>query len=703
MCPSESVLAQGGIPIMTTVRHAVGLQVRGRNTSWAARPVWCSARRRVFAAGVTPTSLTAVGGGCSDHWESLTAKLIRGEERGRWVLQMKDWYLAGWGIRRIAQALHEAGVPSPEGQEWWTFGTIRDTILNPAHAGLNRVGDGSLVPGDWWEQRYYDETTYQLLLAKGEQRRKTPPATLAAVHFPLVGVLRCGHCGRLLRGRRNQGTANLLYRCNTPLHKRALQCVRNAKPAATVEEAVLGIIAELAAREDIHEIARRQAAEQLHQEDENLLEEIQRLEREVGEVQQHMDRWAALFLSDDIPREQLAHQLQCLQDNKDRLEAALAQARAQLQQRTAREELLHRAAEYLRSFPAVWRQLNPDERRELMQTLVEYAVMTCTENGDTVLRVKVLFADEKEVHIPPLARKTQTGLSLRQLAVLELHHQGLTKDQIARQMGVTHQCIIAHYFVIKRTLGVASLDEAYQRCHEDIERFRPWLPLAGRVQRRRGAGNRDALTETQKQVILLKAQGMHPSTIAQRLGIAISTVYVHLHNIRRAMGARTDREAAQKAIRLGLVEADSTPTLRLSDRECAYLHYALQSHDDEWIARQFGVNISHVASLRTAVCDKLEIPSPAEAPDWVRDEIHRRLNRLPLGPLPNRHRQQSSLGEKTLAVLRLRAEGRSHREIAQELGIALPTIGYHLTRAKKLLGTKTPGAAVQEAKQRALI
>ncbi|MCX7598704.1 MAG: recombinase family protein, partial [Armatimonadetes bacterium] len=83
----------------------------------------------------------------------VTASLVRNDEQGRWVVQMKDWYLAGWGIRRIAQALHDAGVPSPEGQEWWTFGSIRDTILNPVHAGLNRVGDGKLVPGDWWDQR----------------------------------------------------------------------------------------------------------------------------------------------------------------------------------------------------------------------------------------------------------------------------------------------------------------------------------------------------------------------------------------------------------------------------------------------------------------------------------------------------------------------------------------------------------------------
>ncbi|MCX7598126.1 MAG: LuxR C-terminal-related transcriptional regulator, partial [Armatimonadetes bacterium] len=164
--------------------------------------------------------------------------------------------------------------------------------------------------------------------------------------------------------------------------------------------------------------------------------------------------------------------MQRLQDKKDRLETTLRHARDKLDQRAAREMLLQRAAEYLRSFPAVWEQLNPDERRELFQTLVEYVVMTRADNGDTILRVKVLFTDEKELRIPHLGRKTQTGLSLRQLAILELHHQGLNTDQIARQMCVTAQCINALSYVIKHNLGVASLDEAYERCREDIERFR---------------------------------------------------------------------------------------------------------------------------------------------------------------------------------------------------------------------------------------
>ncbi|MCX7598125.1 MAG: recombinase family protein, partial [Armatimonadetes bacterium] len=244
----------------------------------------------------------------------VTASLVRNDEQGRWVAQMKDWYLAGWGIRRIAQALHDAGVPSPEGQEWWTFGSIRDTVLNPAHAGLNRVGDGKLVPGDWWDQRYFDDTTYQLLLAKAEHRRRTPPAALAAVHLPLLGVLRCGHCGNLLRGRRNQRTANLYYRCTTPIHKRTPQCARNAKPAAAVEEAVLGIITQPAAREDLQQFARQQAAHQLHQEDENLCAEIQRLEREIADTQQQMDRWAA-FCQVTVAKPSLHGRAALAQDN----------------------------------------------------------------------------------------------------------------------------------------------------------------------------------------------------------------------------------------------------------------------------------------------------------------------------------------------------------------------------------------------------
>jgi len=209
--------------------------------------------------------------------------------------------------------------------------------------------------------------------------------------------------------------------------------------------------------------------------------------------------------------------------------------------------------------------------------------------------------------------------------------------------------------------------------------------------------------ETQQQVCLLTLKGMRARTIASHLGMAASTAHVHLKNIRRAMGTRTDREAAEKAVRLGLIETDEEVRPRLTARECAYLHYALEGRSDEWIAARFEVSPNCVLHFRDSVCEKLGIEEPREAPQWVRDHIQERLHRLPLGPLPTRKREDKGLGEETLQVLRLRAQDLSYEDIAREAGISPPTVGHHMRRAKKVLGVSSPAEAVEEAKRRGLI
>ncbi|GAI93342.1 unnamed protein product [marine sediment metagenome] len=77
---------------------------------------------------------------------------------------------------------------------------------------------------------------------------------------------------------------------------------------------------------------------------------------------------------------------------------------------------------------------------------------------------------------------------------------------------------------------------------EEVERAvaRYGSALRGAAQRR---VEKNLLTSTEHEVLRLAAEGLSNREIAERLGIAIGTVRVHLKDIRRAIGVATTEEA----------------------------------------------------------------------------------------------------------------------------------------------------------------
>jgi two-component system invasion response regulator UvrY len=65
----------------------------------------------------------------------------------------------------------------------------------------------------------------------------------------------------------------------------------------------------------------------------------------------------------------------------------------------------------------------------------------------------------------------------------------------------------------------------------------------------------DLLTEREFAVFLQLAQGASVAQIAERLGIAASTVGTHLYNVKQKLGAANQSELTLVALRWGLMEA----------------------------------------------------------------------------------------------------------------------------------------------------
>lgn len=68
------------------------------------------------------------------------------------------------------------------------------------------------------------------------------------------------------------------------------------------------------------------------------------------------------------------------------------------------------------------------------------------------------------------------------------------------------------------------------------------------------------LTPRQREILALLAEGVRPKEIAASLGLSVSTVRNHIHELLRRLGARSQLEAAARGRALGL--AGGSPRLR---------------------------------------------------------------------------------------------------------------------------------------------
>jgi len=631
----------------------------------------------------------------------VQASILRDEEAGKSVIQIRDWFLSGWGRGRIIQALHDDWIASPNGLEWWPDATVRAVLTNPVHCGKMDLGEGVLVDIAGVEP-YYDEAVRDQILAKVAERAEKGPSGAASPHYLLPAVLECEHCGEPMRGRRNLERGQLYYRCVAPASRRTKDCRRNAKQADLIDRCAIQTIEEFATRPDVKELVLAWAMQDLDREDVGLDKGLTELRQGLAAVEAELERWKADFHDSNLDREVFISEVNTLQDRKRQLEARLIAKQQQLDQRDMRSAQAQMVAERLVSFPSNWERLDLEQRRELAESLLEKVIVRHQANGDTHVRVVPRLGPTRDFTIP-LMRGGDRPISMKQLAHLELVHRGLDEKQIAEAWGVTVQAVRSSASRIRKALGVDTLEEAYEQQKDEVTERLDWLPLEGQFRRPPGGKVKTYLTDAQTQVLLLKAQGDRGNGIATALGITTGAVYKHLHDIRVQLGVDTDHAAVEKAARWGLIDLKQPRPIALTSRERAYLYLRKTGLSDAEVVAKWEIGTSNVLTLRGRVLEKAECPTVeqllADKPELVPQHAYG----LPLGPLENRRREPSELSNKAIEILRLRSQDVSYQDIADRVGVKFSTVGHHMTRAKKVLGVATPAEAVEEAKRRGLL
>lgn len=438
-------------------------------------------------------------------------------------------------LPEIARELETTGLKSGTKLTRWPADTVRRIISHPIHTGHMFSKNGELVRGKHYDLRLYDRETYDRVLDKLERRRPIRTRTMADDDFPLLGVLFCGNCGRRLYAHRAGTTNTRFYRCNVVTATDGPPCRGLMKKAEEVEAHVTAAIADFASSPLMQRLVGEEAEALLATHEGELRAELRRVQANLEALDRKLVNWAEAFTTGKLSEVQFTKVSAKWQADHDALSAQHEDLQRRLSLGATNHSLLERVRTALANFATTWERLSPSQQRELLLEMVER--LTLGRDGERlVLKLKLRFLPEQEHVLPGFRRARGTGveyLTDRQLAVLKHLGDGRTLDEIAELFDTARGSVVSCLNDAKLCAGIRDTDELVAAARPYIEAALPRLPLRGRTARRPpGAGQ---LTPAEERVVELLAQGQSYEQIARALGLAYSTIGVHVHKITRRL------------------------------------------------------------------------------------------------------------------------------------------------------------------------
>ena len=499
-----------------------------------------------------PTTRSAYG------WEWQPRPSLPGQRRGiqpvpeqrTWVLYIRDRYLSGWGCQRIAKDLNAHKIPAPEGPRW-SAGTLHNILTCALHAGHIRTPEGELVRGAHWDQRFYDLDVLERILDQ-KKRRSRRRGKADRSEFVLSGLLKCPGGRNMIGGRYPEGR---LYHCTHLPDDPTSECRGISRRADFIETAVLDRVAEIAGSPEMKALADEAVEQTLEEDDCNLRERKRAADAALRDGERRRRRWEDLYLEGKLSRQRF-------EERDAEIALAIEQAKAEtsaisraLQDGCRRRQDIQEVREVLTDFTTVWRNLDRDERRQLLALLLESLILEPADGGAR-LWIKPRFLPEHTVFIPggrePRRRKFGVeALTLRELAVVVLLDDGLSAGQIASRWGVRSQSIEAHKANIRRKLEVHTTQDAIDIARDRAQELRRFLPLTGR----KGEGRPTvSFSPRQSELLqLLADESLGRPELAERMGVTPKSLNVYITSIAKRLGVRGRKRAVARARELRLL------------------------------------------------------------------------------------------------------------------------------------------------------
>ena len=469
------------------------------------------------------------------------------------VRAIKDKILAGWGAWRVAEWLQAQGVIGPTGNPGWYQETVGDLIKNPVHGGYVAYR-GELIKGRHYDARLWDIDVTHELERVMHQRHRSRKRGVVLGDFLLAGLMTCGHCGHPVAACYGTSPGQRYYRCNGRIARTSDSHAGYAKLASQMEAGVVDEIRRVLSDDLVRDMTARQVAQVAERELQQLKTEEYYLKQKRSEAAKDLGEAIAMHRRGDLSKgafQATSDQMERrIQDSDDRM----AEIKLRRRSLAANEVRLQSARDAARHFTTMWEQLDTEERRGLLQALLDEIVVTKEGRRLRLRFVFHFFPAVERVLLP--ANGAASGLGADQLAMRELaflHHwtRGLGHREIAHVFDVTLECARQLQSSVLRKLGVASLDEAALLAADRIELHLANLPLTGRLNRRNGAAM--SLSQNERRAIEGAGAGLSFREIALQHGVSLDALYAAAHGARIKLGATSNRDALEKATALGLL------------------------------------------------------------------------------------------------------------------------------------------------------
>jgi len=319
----------------------------------------------------------------------------------------------GLGTRAIAWRLTDEGVPTPRPSARWHDSQVHRIIGNAAYKGTWSYGRRRMVateegtkvypqPEETWigiaVPPLVDEETWERAQQLKKQRLAVSKRN-TKVSYLLQHLLRCTECGLRFRAkavwdsrnRRNgkvyryeAATPRRYYHCNGL--SRRLRCREHPYiRAERLEDLVWG---------EVKRVLQNPALivagiDALGDREGSLAEETAKTERQLRNIQMEEDRAIRLYVSGKITEAQLDLQRKFITERLESIRAKVDDYRAREASGARKRELTEAVLAWASNVGEGLDELSPEQRKEVLQTVVEEVTLDREDNLDITLAVPI--------------------------------------------------------------------------------------------------------------------------------------------------------------------------------------------------------------------------------------------------------------------------------------------------------------------------
>ena len=315
-------------------------------------------------------------------------------------------------MMKIAKELNKDGIAGPKGKGWLKT-TIRKIVNNEVYTGTLLWGQHSTrdlpvvrVQNAW--PAIIDKDTFDRVQDKIKDRASTSlhPKRVAS-RYLLSGLVKCGHCGKVLVGNDAKSGKFTYYVCGTLLKKGASSCPAHYLNSKTFETAVIDKIKEHILTTDNLTKLVKMVNEEMDGLSVDYRQHLYSIGTEFAEVDRRLERLYDALETGKIQIADLTPRIQQLRQRREQLQTVKFELEQELSDRRVELADTETVTQYVNDLRNLLSESPLAERKSFVRSFVKEVNVT----GDEVL-VKYTI---------PMMPK---GMLEEKLSVLSIGHDG---------------------------------------------------------------------------------------------------------------------------------------------------------------------------------------------------------------------------------------------------------------------------------------